>query len=587
MFKSKTILPATLLLITGSFQPTAATAQTTQTTLTAAQRVAQFGLSNINGIAYDPGPPLQGCPSTTGGQCNCPPVNEQSPVTSCTSGTTSKLPIDPSLGLSGVALTYFQGQINVYKQDGSVSSRSPLKATFSIFYDSDFANADFASLWSNPTSGGRDDLGRFKKELNINLVHIYDWNSGLQSNSSPVRNHAPFLAYANTLTGSSAACTSGQQPCMRVIIPISNFALTDNTGCKNNDASTCTLATGSCYNQTNWKSFVKNIFNQIYIGENGSIAPAAGMLKIYNEYNTVTACFDFSQDPPKFVQGQAAKPLVNQKVVDVLQYWLSLEDAAKIPDAQRLPIIFPVTYATENGTPGGDVLGVFNAIKSRTGLGVSFWTNRVVYATNPFNPGFFVRSWLTCEDSENPKFPLKKPFGFTCLLDWFSKNAIPSSTPVMFTEFGISYADPNNLAPTCTGQANQTGQACWVKEQFTTLYGTNTCPMGTTTCPYSKGKPTSPQFLGAVAFVKDFRFWLNADQPNFALTDNASGGSWPLPKTTSGSTFFIQTQKYFNPGCTACTTAYYQVNQQKPRPAYCTIQQVFYNNSVPTGISCP
>jgi hypothetical protein len=107
------------------------------------------------------------------------------------------------------------------------------------------------------------------------------------------------------------------------------------------------------------------------------------------------------------------------------------------------------------------------------------------------------------------------------------------------------------------------GQRVWVKEQFDAMY-----------IPH---KPAG--FLGAAAFVNEYRFWLSRPEPNFALTDFGSGGgggSWNRPTAT-----YVQRQLYQNPNAPAGSRwdAYYQVDQQKPRPAYCEIAKVFYYGS--------
>ncbi len=43
-------------------------------------------------------------------------------------------------------------------------------------------------------------------------------------------------------------------------------------------------------------------------------------------------------------------------VADACAIWKSLEDQRGVPDANRLPIIFPVTFSESNGMPGGGTL---------------------------------------------------------------------------------------------------------------------------------------------------------------------------------------------------------------------------------------
>ena len=101
--------------------------------MTALERAKSFGVDDLRGIAYKPGP----------------------------------LAID--------------GSQNAQKQDGSYfeNQKDGVDVNYTIYYDSDFYNSDFDQLWSGK-NGGRDDLRRFKEQLNVNFVHLYDWNPGTQ-----------------------------------------------------------------------------------------------------------------------------------------------------------------------------------------------------------------------------------------------------------------------------------------------------------------------------------------------------------------------------------------------------------------------
>lgn len=430
--------------------------------LTAAQRAAEFGISDIRGVAYIPGP--------------------QGPAK----------PIDPGLYSATCknGLPYFTGTLQTYTCTGARYQK--LAATYTIYYDSDFYNADFQPLWGTSNPSGRDDLRRFKSELNANFMHLYDWQP-----DSSLRNHHPFLNYAHSLG-------------MRVTIPISNYIL--QTMCNNQQ-------------NPNWQELVSWVFQDIYDQpQPGKIDPAAGVLSIFNEY-------DLNPCPNK----TPAAPYVAQ----VALYWKQLEDAKGVPDNQRLPIIFPVSFTTTYNLPGGAVLDAFKAIMATfpPGQGLTFWNERVLYATNPFNSGSFMSTWLT-----------------TTLPAWFKKNGIPTSTPVMFTEYGYS-------------SANDADQASWVSEQFQAVY-----------------LPKKPaNFLGACAFVNEYRFWLEAPQPNYALMNfNQGPGTWNEP-----ATMYVHTQQYQNPNAQlgVLWTANYQIDPQKPRPAYCEIGKVFYGSKTPPP--CP
>jgi hypothetical protein len=210
-----------------------------------------------------------------------------------------------------------------------------------------------------------------------------------------------------------------------------------------------------------------------------------------------------------------------------------------VPDEQRLPIIFPVTYGIDHGLPGGSVLDVFNKFMDKdfsTKLGLEFWRARVIYATNPFNSGADMLKWI------NKDLPA-----------WEAKNLIPTETPVMFPEYGRSSDDP----PTKT----EAEQAAWVKGQFESMF-----------------RPTKPaNFLGASAFVNEYRFWLAGAEPGYALTDfGKGGGTWNKP-----AAMYIERVKYKNPnGGGLLWDASYQVSPQKPRLAYCEIGKVFLTQSL-------
>jgi hypothetical protein len=453
LFRNEALAVALFLAATAPLSATKAQAE-----LTAMQRAEQFGVSDIRGIGYIPGP----------------------------AGPAK--PIDPSF-CPGNPLPYFQDKLQTYKPDGTPYGM--LEAKYTIYYDSDFYNADFEPLWGSPTVG-RDDLGRYSTELNANFVYLYDWNP-----DTAQRNHLPFLDRAASLG-------------MRVAIPISNY--------------TYRIMCGEIDGVTDWKSRVMQEFNEVYANGSTKPHPAAGMLKIFNEYDNNSRC----KNGADFV-AQAAL------------YWKQLEDARGVPDAQRMPIIFPVTFAIKNGVAGGAGLSAFNAITSLPGLGLDFWKARVIYATNPFNDATFMKRWI---DTDLP--------------NWFAVHNIPIDTPVMFGEYG--HSSDESTPPT------EAGQALFVKGQFDAMY-----------------LPKKPAgFLGAVAFINEYRFWLKPPEPNYALTDfGKGGGSWNRPAST-----YVKDQKYRNPnGGGAFWDASYQVDPQKPRPAYCEIAKVFFGAGTPPA--CP
>ena len=406
--------------------------------MTALQRAIQFGLDDLRGIAYLPGP----------------------------------LAIDGSQNPQKAGGAYFE---NI--QDGQ-------DVRYTIYYDSDFYNSDFDQLWSG-NNGGRDDLRRFQQQLNVNFVHLYDWNPGMQAGApagGKMRNHIPFLDYANSLG-------------IKVTIPISNDQM-GNAYCTGNMA----LA----------QQDAQNMFNEIYGATGTTPHPAAGVLKIFNE-----------PDDSK-CQNVAL-------VADACAIWKSLEDARGVPDANRLPIIFPVTFGIANGIAGGGVLPGWQAIRDNSALGETFWSDRVLYATNPFNDGDFMTDWLT-----------------QSLPAWFAQNGIPAQTPILFTEYGRS-SDQSN-------PPNEEGQAAWVDGQFAAIWP----------------KPVE-QFLGACLFIYDTQFWKDAPEPNYTATDfviNSGGASqWPLPASD-----YQVDQQYWNPngnnGAGAIWDWNYNIQRLSERPSY-------------------
>ncbi len=400
------------------------------------ERVKAYGLDDIRGIAYKPGP----------------------------------LAIDGSQNPQKEGGSYFE---NI--KDG-------VDVKYTIYYDSDFYNSDFDRLWSG-NGGGRDDLRRFKEQLNVNFVHLYDWNPGTQAgapNGGKMRNHIPFLDYANSLG-------------IKVAIPISNDQ----------------MKTAYCTGNTSLARLnAQNMFNEIY-GVGTRPHPAAGVLKIFNEPN-VSECKNMAL------------------VADACAIWKSLEDVRAVPDANRLPIIFPVTFGISNGMPGGGMLPAWQAIRDNGSLGEAFWRDRIIYATNPFNEGSFMRNWLT-----------------ETVPAWFAQNGIPAETPIMFAEYGRSSDESN--------PQNEQGQATWVSEQFAIL----------------QNKPKG--FLGACLFLYDTQFWKAPPEPNFTGTDfvvNSGGTSkWPLPASD-----FPVNQKYWNPngndGKGAIWDWNYNVQRLSERPSY-------------------
>jgi hypothetical protein len=481
---------AASLLLPAAFL-TSATAQ--QNPLSAKARAAKFGLSDIRGIAYHPGPPLRGCASTVAHKCEME------------SGY-KPLPVDPKFGK--YPLPFFLDSLSTYDTQGN--KVQDLKQDYTIYYDADFYNKDFQALWGPREGNGpwrRDDLARFHYQLGANFVHLYDWNPVETS-----RDHGPFLDYAAKLG-------------MRVTVPISNDTL-----------RIMCLPPNQRKSWENWENNVTQVFNTIY--KNGTTPhAAAGVLKIFNEFN-VSQCKN-----PDYVAEVAYK-------------WKQLEDSRvvngqtqTVPDGQRLPIIFPVTFGDSNGFPGGDVTLAFKAIIKKFGNqdGLAFWQQRVIYATNPFTKGDFALKWLG-------DLPAK-----------LKNNGIPPDTPVMFTEYGTDkYGD----------WKDEDAQAAFVKSQFESVYLTN-------------GKYLKPgNFLGAAAFISNYRHWWSGDEPLYGLMNYRQvgrAGRWGSEPSNPRN----ETVEYWNPIGQARWSATYQVEIQRPRKAYCAIMNVFWRSGTFQPPTCP
>ena len=416
-------------------------------------RVKAYGLDDIRGIAYKPGP----------------------------------------LALNGSQ--------NPTKEGGSYFEdvKEGIDVKYTIYYDSDFYNSDFDCLWS-AKGGGRDDLRRFKEQLNVNFVHLYDWNPGTQKgapNGGKMRNHTPFLDYANSLG-------------IKVTIPISNHQL-EKAYCAGDMKEA--------------RANAQNMFNEIYGSAGTSPHPAAGVLKIFNEPD-------------------ASKCKKVALVADACEIWMSLENDRQVPDTNRLPIIFPVTFAISNGMPGGGMLPGWQAIKDNSKLGEAFWRERIIYATNPFNNLADMQLWLT-----------------ETVPAWFNNNGIPAETPIMFTEYGRSSDEST--------PKDEDGQAKWVGEQFEIM----------------KHKPKG--FLGACLFLYNTQFWKDPPEPNFTATDfvikNGGNSRWPLPKKD-----FQKKQKYWNPngrnGEGETWDWNYNVQQLRERPSYWKVAEHYKSGSKAVGV---
>ncbi len=287
------------------------------------------------------------------------------------------------------------------------------------YFDSDFWNNAFTPMWSSKKDipgfqlaggkpvNGRGDLASIKS-LGVNFLHIYDWNSQ--------RDHTPFLNQASA-DGISAD------------VPISNYNV--------QLAVSGNLNPGTYVYQL---QNVQSIFNQVYPNwQSGNFTPVNG-IKMW----LVTNEPDISGIAPTVV-------------TQLMQEVLYCENAAGIPDADRLPIGVPFSYATTwNGVSGSNPTpGVFSvqtlygaitasaAFTANTGpstqvtvpaLPSDFFTTRFVWGINPLGNNI---KWFLGQETGGPYSAYNNPVGASTQINW---NAIP----LVFTELG-----PNSV------QANQ------------------------------------------------------------------------------------------------------------------------------------
>lgn len=204
-----------------------------------------------------------------------------------------------------------------------------------IYYDSDFCNDDFKEL-RGPS--GRNDIAKLRA-AGAGIIHIYDWN---QPGSG--RNHRNFLSYCNS-----------QKLC--VVIPISKY-----------------YAMQVQANNLNVATWFKNFISEAY--SNGKPTPSVVMWSLGNE-------FDNGSD-------QTA-----EGIAQTAQLLIAAEDAAGIPESQRIAITSPVTYGRRYGN---NVEGAGAALKLKdafTAAGLSTaWNTRFVAAVNSFNPGSDLGPWV-------------------------------------------------------------------------------------------------------------------------------------------------------------------------------------------------
>ncbi len=203
------------------------------------------------------------------------------------------------------------------------------------YFDSDFYNADFKLLWG---PGGRNDL-KTLREIHVNNLHLYDW--------STCRDHKSFLKHAedNGLT---------------VWVPFSNYNVSDPF-----DPAR--------------RANIENIVREIYDLDqrnNGRKTHhgAAVIWGIGNEYD---------------INGYPAA-----NVAQVARIVVDLENAAGIPDSEKLVFTSPVSFAALNGKPAA-IQQILALQKAFIAAGLSdVWYKRFLASAATTNDAAFMRNYI-------------------------------------------------------------------------------------------------------------------------------------------------------------------------------------------------
>ena len=349
---------------------------------------------------------------------------------------------------------------------------------------------------------------------------------------------------------------------IKVMVPVNNFTagtiVGDTPGCP-----TCPWGYQAAF------TIISGIFNQVYVGGSKTPHPAAAMWGIYNEY-------DLNRINPV-------------DVAFVAQVILTLEDAAGIPAANRLPMTAPVSDAIwyadsrvgamtremnvafaraasdwlktnpgKNVTtpqpsqlPGAvlSILALANALSdgqqktsylskfdTKGAVNVSavppdFWKTRWIATSNPFRDGASLEDYITNPAQFQSAFPGTTAF-----------NTLP---PLFFGEMGRSQKDtfymlhppPNPPPPwnpaACDG-ACKAAQAAWVLDQITV------------TNRLASNAKNTPQgyFLGSCFFQHSF-----VDASNYEAWDVVPGsfatrnGSPTAPFPAAGQSWRVDVLK--------------------------------------------
>lgn len=322
-----------------------------------------------------------------------------------------------------------------------------------LYENSDFYNNIFSELWGpvSPASGrrGRADLRRFRERLGINFIHCYDWaapiaQKGQAGQDRALLDHLGFLQACHELG-------------MAATIPISNYTL-DLLSQGKTDLS---------------RRNVERIIEEIHgTGAIKAPIPGAGIWKIFNEYE-----LNFDRRP--------------EHVVTVMNWIAEWEQAHAVADDHRLPVMVCTSFAMKDGIEGAAALGDVRHILQQQGRvgpydAVSFWNERIVFATNPQNPAPDIRDYLTRR-----------------LPAYWRQKEVPAP-PVMFTELGSSIEQ--------AGSEEQ--QARRLGEQIAAA------------TPEGRDNP----LLGACVFLNEERPWEQGAERSFGLLRFAPDHDWGRPE---------------------------------------------------------
>lgn len=358
-----------------------------------------------------------------------------------------------------------------------------------LYETSDFYNNGFAELWGpvNPAAGlaGRADLRRFRERLGINFIHCYDWAAPIAQEDSSGRDNAllEHVGFLQACHGLGMAAT----------IPISNYTMDLLSQGKTNAA------------RDNLERIAEEIYGAAAVK---APAPGAGMWKIFNEYE-----LNFDRKA--------------EHVVAVMSWIAEWEQAHGVIDENRLPVMVSTSFAVKDGIEGANALNAVHDLLLRPGRigpydAMSFWKERIVFATNPQNPAPDIRDYLVRR-----------------LPHYWQQHDIPVP-PVMFTELGSSIQQAGGEEP----------QARRLSEQIAV----------------SKPGISDGMMLGACVFLNEERPWEQGAERTFGLLRFGPDRNWGRPSQN-----YLAATRYplrDRNGWWWQQTATYPVEQQAEKPAY-------------------